>query len=529
MRDGWQRILTVAAAEHGAFTRAMADPVAAQERQLRTILSDSQDSAFGRRYAFASTKDIDTFRSRVPVHGYDDVAGEIQAMAGGAPGRLCSSEVLLYEETAGTSGCAKLIPYTEESLRAFRRALYPWLCDLVRAHPGIAEGRGYWALSPISRPSRTTAGGVPVGMASDAGYFGDDLAAAFGDLSVVPHTLASVADIEQWRYLTLRCLLDAEDLSLVSVWSPTFLSPLMESLERSGSTLVDDIERGTVDLPLPPRLEGLGRRFRPDPRRAQRVADALSRRPVATAAIWPALDTISCWTDAGARRFVPDLRAAFPHARLQGKGLLATETAVTIPLARFPHPVLAVNSAFFEFLDGHERSWLCHELRDGERYRVVVTTPGGLYRYDLGDRVLMRGWAEGLPMLEFVGRGGLVSDLCGEKLSEDFVLRNLPGAYGFAMLAPSLTTRPHYILFLDAARTDEKLAAGLASRLDESLRENPQYRYARHLGQLGQVRARRVARPIEAYTSFAVAQGHRLGDIKPPALRLETDWEARFA
>jgi hypothetical protein len=280
---------------------------------------------------------------------------------------------------------------------------------------------------------------------------------------------------------------------------------------------------------LPPGPEGLGRRFRPDPGRAKRVADALSRHPAATATIWPALDTISCWTDAGARRFVDDILAAFPHARLQGKGLLATETAVTIPLARFPHPVLAVNSAFFEFLDGDERSWLCHELRVGERYRVVVTTPGGLYRYDLGDRVLVRGWAEGLPMLEFVGRGGLVSDLCGEKLSEDFVLRNLPGAYGFAMLAPSLTARPHYVLFLDAARIDEELAAGLASRLDESLRENPQYGYARHLGQLGQVRARRVARPIEAYTSFAVAQGHRLGDIKPPALRPETDWEARFA
>jgi hypothetical protein len=529
MRDGWRRILSVAAAEHATFTRAMADPLAAQMRQLRRILSGNRDSAFGRRYAFATTTDVDAFRSRVPVHGYDDVADEIRAMAGGAPGRLCAREVLLYEETTGTSGRAKLIPYTEESLCAFRRALYPWLYDLAGAHPGIAEGRGYWALSPISRSARTTDGGIPVGMASDAGYFGDDLAAAFEELSVVPPALASVADIEQWRYLTLRCLVDAEDLSLVSVWSPTFLSPLMEALERWGSALVDDIERGTVGVSLPPGLEDLACRFRPDPGRARRVADALSRRPVATAAIWPALDTISCWADAGARPFVPDLRAAFPHAHLQGKGLVATETAVTIPLAQFPHSVLAVNSAFFEFLDGSARSWLCHELREGERYRVVVTTPGGLYRYDLGDRVLVRGWAEGLPMLEFVGRGGLVSDLCGEKLSEEFVLRALPGTYGFAMLAPSLAARPHYVLFLDAARTDDALAAGLASRLDESLHDNPQYGYARHLGQLGQVRARRVARPMEEYTSFAVAQGHRLGDIKPPALRPETDWEARFA
>lgn len=529
MLDTWRQILSVAAGEHRAFTRAMADPVGAQAHQLRTILSDNQDSAFGRRYGFADMPHADAFRSRVPVHRYDDVAAEIEGMAAGAARRLCSSDVRLYEETSGTSGRAKLIPYTRASLLAFRRALYPWLCDLVRARPGIANGRSYWALSPSARPARATPGGAPIGMRNDAGYFGDGVAAAFDGVSVVSHALGAVTAIEPWRYLTLRCLLDAEDLSLISVWSPTFLSPLMAALERCASILVDDIAAGTVSVPLPPGLEGLAGRFRPDPRRARRVAKALSRRPVATAMIWPALDTISCWTEAGARRFVADLQASFPHVWIQGKGLLATESAVTIPLAEFPYPVLAINSAFFEFLDATERSWMCHELRDGELYQVVVTTPGGLYRYDLGDRVRMRGWAEGLPMLEFVGRGGLVSDLCGEKLTEEFVLRNLPDTDGFAMLAPSLAATPHYVLFLDAARTDEDQAVHLAKQLDDSLSENPQYRYARHLGQLGQVRARRVATPIEVYTSCAVALGHRLGDVKPPALRPETDWEARFA
>jgi hypothetical protein len=245
--------------------------------------------------------------------------------------------------------------------------------------------------------------------------------------------------------------------------------------------------------------------------------------------IWPVLDTISCWTDAGAKPFVGNVYAAFPHAWIQGKGLLATETPVTIPLATFPYPVLAVNSAFFEFMDIDTRSWLCHELHEGELYRVITTTHGGLYRYDIGDRVRVQGWAEGLPMLEFMGREGLVSDLCGEKLTEDFVLEHLPSRDGFAMLAPSLTTKPHYVLFLDAEHINEHLAPDLACRLDESLRQNPQYQYARQLDQLGQVRACRVVDPMEAYVRFALTKGQRLGDIKPPVLRPETDWEIRFS
>ena len=41
------------------------------------------------------------------------------------------------------------------------------------------------------------------------------------------------------------------------------------------------------------------------------------------------------------------------------------------------------------------RRRLCDELRDGADYRVVMTTPGGLYRYDLGDRLRCHGHVDG--------------------------------------------------------------------------------------------------------------------------------------
>lgn len=524
----WAQIAKVAAEELPIFTRAMGDPVGAQTRQLKAILADNQDSAFGAQYDFPTIKDIDTFRKRVPLHRYEDLEGSIRRMAAGERKQLCSAEVVLYEETSGSTRAAKLIPYTRDCLHAVRRALFPWLADLLAARPSIERGRAYFALGPTSRRAQATPDGTPLGVSNDADYFGDPLKEAFADLSVVPGALASLTSMDDWRYLTVRCLLNAEDLSLISVWSPTFLTPLLDTLMTHADRLVRDVEEGTVDLVLPDGLENLAARFYPDPDRAKALASALSQQPLDTQHIWPNLDTISCWTDASASHFVHDVRSKFPHAWIQGKGLLATEGVVTIPLVSYPYPVLALLSGLFEFLDSDDRSWLCHELQEGEIYRVILTTHGGLYRYDLGDRVLMRGWADRTPMLEFVGRAGLVSDLCGEKLTEEFVQERLPVRSGFAMLAPSLTPRPHYVLFLDAAQTSEEQAAAAAGRMDEAMQANPHYRHARRHGQLAETKACRVMNPQRRYVEFALEKGQQFGDIKPSALRPETDWERRF-
>ena len=48
--------------------------------------------------------------------------------------------------------------------------------------------------------------------------------------------------------------------------------------------------------------------------------------------IWPRLALISCWTDAAAGQFLPQLRELFPTIEIQPKGLLATEAFVSFPL-----------------------------------------------------------------------------------------------------------------------------------------------------------------------------------------------------
>jgi hypothetical protein len=523
--NGWGILQERLTEESRLFNNALQSSRITQHNTLLEILSVNSQSKFGKRHSFRSIQSVDDFRDRIPVQTYDDIAPSIERLIKGEANEIVAAPVEIFERTSGSTKAAKIVPYTAHSLRAFQRAVFPWISNLIAAYPELALGRSYWAISPAGRPQQRTASGVPIGMRNDAAYLGD-AAEPFAQLMIGSPELAQVSDIDQWRYLTLRYLLDADDLTLISIWSPTFLFPLLEFLEEHRDQLIRDVKQGEVSFS--DLSQYCQHHFKPKPQRALEIEQALSGTQIDTQQLWPKLKLISCWTSAGARHFAESLHRQFPHVQMQGKGLLATEGAVTIPLSSYEHPVLAIRSAFFEFIDSHGNSRLCDELMVDELYQVVMTTYGGLYRYNLGDCVRLRGWAKQTPQLEFVGRAGLVSDLCGEKLTEDFVALRITMCNGFAMLAPSTKSVPHYTLFLDAEQHSVSQASELAIRLDELLGDNPQYAHARRLRQLGPVRARRVAHPLKCYEMEALGCGQRLGDIKPAVLRSEVDWDDRF-
>jgi hypothetical protein len=84
---------------------------------------------------------------------------------------------------------------------------------------------------------------------------------------------------------------------------------------------------------------------------------------------------------------------------------------------------------------------------------------------------------------------------------------------------------------MDAGASDE--ASGLCERIDRALRDDPQYNHARKHGQLLPLRPFPVARAEERYVEWALAQGRRLSDVKPPALIRDASlprhiWPAEF-
>jgi hypothetical protein len=201
--------------------------------------------------------------------------------------------------------------------------------------------------------------------------------------------------------------------------------------------------------------------------------------------------------------------------------LLATEAFISLPMTGAAVPVLALRSGFYEFEDDAGRIHLCTELESDKSYAVIVTNYGGLYRYRLGDRVRCAGYYEETPMLRFIGRAGLISDLCGEKLSEDFVLRQFGRTRGFTTLLGSPYPQRRYVLVLDDARWSASEAREYAARVDRDLQHNPQYRYARSIDQLSALSPLRVRSPWRHFADYCHLHHRQQGDIKPPALSLD--------
>jgi hypothetical protein len=267
--------------------------------------------------------------------------------------------------------------------------------------------------------------------------------------------------------------------------------------------------------------------------------------------IWPRLALISCWADGPAEWAVREVQDLFPGVEVQPKGLIATEAFVSFPLVGRPGSALALRSHFFEFQEipstvesgdpvGVFRT--ADELEIGGRYRVIVTTGGGLYRYQLRDEVAVVGSENGCPLLRFLGKADCVSDLVGEKLSEPHVRSVLHRTFSsidfspaFALVVPVEGTPPRYRLYLQGlrGRNEPRTEERLARSLEEGLSENPYYRHAVSLGQLAPAEVSLLDDAGESarlrYERRCLELGQKLGDIKPTTLDLRPGWAEVFA
>jgi hypothetical protein len=520
--------LAVGASATRRFHRALGAPAPAQREWLRAQLARHANTRYGAEHDFASITDYGAFARRVPLATWDDLAPWIERVRLGERNVLTADTVTHLATTSGSTGAAKLIPFTQPLAGAFRAAVAPWFGDLVRQRPAVMGGPAYWSISPLPDASAGNAdGGVPVGFADDAEYLGGTTARLVRQLCAVPSSVRLAHDEDACWRLSMLALLRTRDLRFVSVWHPSFMELLVAHAATDWRALLEAIDSGENPwagaLPSAAASEW---RARPNPARArelQRIGAEQWPR------WWPQLQVLSCWGEAAAEGGWRRLAERLPHVLVQRKGLLATEAVVTIPLGdAMP---LAVTSHFFEFLDDSGEPRLAHQLERGRRYEVVVTNGGGLWRYRLGDVVECSGPARATPSLRFLGRAGRVSDLRGEKLAEPFVAEVLRGLW---------TSSPAPAVAFLRAR-DDGVSAGyelvlsregatpplddIVRRLEAALSANPHYALARRLGQLAPLRAvvASTDAAAEALRPGTRADAMRVGDVKPailvPAMR----------
>jgi len=469
------------------FESALRDPQTAQARIRDQIAREALASTYGITHGMRAPAD---FRNHLPVTDYTTLEPWI-LRSRTEPRVLTSSRIRFFEKTSGSSGKSKEVPYTGPLLASFQRMFLLWVRDLTRAIPSLGSGKLYFLVSPrIGTQSDEKSSGL----ATDADYLGGFLKRLLAPFVLDISHAAGFKTAEEFRDAVATAWLECEALESLSLWNPSFLTAQLEWIEARRELLISRMKK---------------------PLSAARSA-ALRANPVAWQEVFPRLKLISCWTDAQAKPAAEKIARAFPSVLLQGKGLLATEAPITIPLHGISGRVPLLEEVYLEFIDEAGRMLELHEVLPHQTYELVISQRGGLYRYRLGDRVKVAGKHHNTPTFEFVGRGLQVSDLVGEKLHSDWVetcLNEVLGApKGVRCVLPAREPRDYYICLVSEAPRDP-----LAEQLDQALARAHHYGLARKLGQLEGVRIVHHPRADQLLQGLFLRAGLRLGDIKTPA------------
>lgn len=497
------------------YNNALSNCEEVQKRYLFRLLKNNAKSIYGKKWGFADISSLKQFQEKIPLTEYMDYVSYIDIISKGEKNVFTSEDVLLFEPSSGSASPQKLIPYTKSLRREFQNAIAPWIFSLYGQIPELTEGRAYWAISPNIR-RKEWHGAIPIGFDNDAAYLGFTGRYLFPLVSVEPKQLDSFNNIAEFRSQTLASLLSAEDLTLISVWSPSFLRILLDWYFEHDNEIFGLMKKNG------------------DRGSWQRVGDLkkMGKDKTVFERIWPHLKVISCWTDGASRNEALRLKQYFSNTYIQGKGLVSTEAFVSFPYMAGYDPVLASTSHFFEFMNENGDCLLAHQVKKNCEYSVIVTTGGGLYRYRLGDRVLVTGFLGDTPTLRFLGKSENISDKYGEKVNElhvSKILKSILGncEYNFCMLAPdSKANENFYTLYIEF---DGVLPENVRDLLEQGLRENFHYRYCIELGQLSPVRIFRVRNDgYKTYEARCLDRGMKQGDIKLAYLSAQDGWSNYF-
>lgn len=484
--------------EHRKFT-SPCDIKKVQEGYLLKLLEKNSATVYGRKYGFDKIKSYEDFAGSVPLTVYEDYEPYISAMAQGERDVLTAEKVRLFELTSGSSGGKKLIPYTESLKAEFQHGIKPWLYDIYTNVKGVCEGKSYWSITPVTAEKTFTKAGIPVGFEEDAEYFGVIEQKLMNMLFAVDGSVKFSKDMQDFYFRTSVQLLNCGRLALISVWNPTFLTILCDYIKENADKLALEI-----------------------PEKKRRVfLDAVSKNRFDK--VFPDLKIISCWADGSAAAYTEAVRKRFPGVLIQPKGLLATECFTSFPLCGENGSRLSIYSHFFEFRSLADGNIVTADKLEKGEYEVIVTTGGGFYRYCIGDIVeVLDTFPDSPPLIRFLRRNGISSDLFGEKLTEDFV-RNVCLSLGtgdeFCLLAAEGNK---YCLYTSSDEiTDDEL--------DNALCESYHYNYCRQLGQLLKAETVTVSgNPEKVYINRLTAEGMRAGDIKSAFLSTKSGWKQYF-
>ena len=405
------------------FERSAKHPEESQRRLLQRILKGNSDTAYGRAHGFTEMRSAEDYRGGVPIGDYEAFRPWVERLKEGESSILTAEDPYMFNLTSGTTGHPKFIPATRSTAQMTKRLSRLWLYRCLVDHPKALDHKALVIVSPAIEGY--TACGIPFGSASGNIY--SNASWVIRRRYAIPYPVFTIKDYQAKYYAIMRFAIE-QRVSLVATPNPSTVLRLVTTVDMHRDQIIRDVHDGTLskDIDISPEVrEEVEASLEPNPKRARElertIDDTGSLRPKD---YWPELAVVGCWKGGSVGATVESLRPWFRKGMpFRDIGYLSSEASVTLPTEdEGCRGIPALDANYYEFIpeseieSGNPSVLGVEELKDGESYYILLTSPNGLYRYDINDVVRVAGYHNRTPLLEFMRKGRDMTNLEGEKL-----------------------------------------------------------------------------------------------------------------
>ncbi|TYI85915.1 hypothetical protein E1A91_D04G030100v1 [Gossypium mustelinum] len=531
-----------------------------QDEVLGEILRRNAGTEYLRGYLHGQTEK-QLFKKNVPMVTYEDLKPYIDRIANGE-----TSDILLAEPitgfflSSGTSGGQpKLMPVTAEVANKWElfRGLYE---SPAMKHFGDINQAGKRLELMFARPEIETPSGLKAASVSTSIYNECNFRANLPKLYTSPVETIFCPDPNQGLYCQLLFGLIQRDevVKVGSVFASTVLRGI-KFLENHWQELCYDIKTGR----LSDWITDSGCRnaaslvMKPNPEQAdliETICNCKSWEGIIRK-LWPKARYIWCICTGIMRQYTTELEFYCRGLPLVSDLYACSEAICGMNLEPLCKPcdisyTFLPNMAYFEFLpvknerDGSIEMKSNNEdtelvdlvnVKAGQCYELVVTTCAGLYRYKVGDVLMVSGFYNNAPQFQFVERKNVILSVDQEKTSETDLFKAVTEAkalldpLGFILTeytsyVDTSSAPGHYVLFWEikgkegthCKELDPKIMVECCSRMEESLHYT--YKIYRKRNIIAALEIRVVKQgSFEALMDYYVSKGTSLSQYKKPS------------
>lgn len=522
------------------FQWATRQPLDYQQRVLMRIVQANKESEFGQLHHFNAINNVKEFQSEVPIQNYSTLRPFIDKQISGIENVLTKVRPFYYARTSGTTGDPKYIPVITDTVKQHQRALAMFSYLQYRAQRQAFSG----ALVAIPGPYEEGKFDSGVSYGSISGLMYTLMPAHLKDKYVIPASVFSIEDYQLKYRMMLRLMLPQANLSYIASANPTTFKKLQDVLNHNWETFLADLEFGgfhDVDkLPenvrddVMPLLKASSVRHK----QLQRLVT-----PVHFKDVWPNIRLVVTWMGGSCGIAVDHIKSSFPSDSVfMDLGFLSSEMRATITVDKSRNGgIPTLKDHFFEFIEvsdyeqGQRDTLSLNKLDVGKQYYLIVTTSAGLYRYFMNDIIEVTGTYNATPLLTFIQKGKGVTNITGEKLSEQQIITALEKVkknYDINIpfyLALACVEQARYLLYVelnDQGISEDEIIESIEQQLYKS---NVEYASKRDSGRLHPLEVKLVKQgTAEAYKQYCLDKGQRESQYKPLLLQYQSDTNFPF-